>query len=165
MRNSRLFSLPILILLAAAPSVFACVCAGTTVEDSFKEATAIFTGKFLRSEYRKGVKNEFRDMVLEIDGKRVDYEVLSYVFEADKWWKGGPTGEVVLYTDHTRDPDGTEHISDCDVGFEIGREYLIYAYGEGDEFGTSACSLTKRISRAAKDIKALNRLARPIPTQ
>jgi hypothetical protein len=164
MRNSRLFSLPILILLAA-PSVFACVCAGTTVEDSFKEATAIFTGKFLRSEYRKGVKDQFREMELESNGKGVEYEVLSYVFEADRWWKGRPKREVVLYTDHTRDPDGTEHISDCDVGFEVGREYLIYAYGEGDEFGTGACSLTKRISRAAKDIKALNRLARPNPTQ
>ena len=164
MQNSRLFSLPILILLAA-PSVFACVCAGTTVEESFKEATAIFTGKFLRSEYRKGVKNQLREVGLENTGKQVDYEVLSYVFETDKWWKGEAKREVVLYTDHTRDADGTQHISDCDVGFEVGREYLIYAYGEGDEFGTGACSLTKRISRAAKDIKALNRLARPVATQ
>lgn len=163
MRRSLLL-LPTLVLVAA-PSAFACLCGGTTVEKSFKEATAIFTGKFLRSEYRKGIKNQFREMHFEYSEKRVDYEVLSYVFEADRWWKGTPTRAVVLYTDHTRDPDGSEHISDCDVGFEAGRKYLIYAYGEGDEFGTGACTLTKRISRAAKDINTLNKLARPVATQ
>ena len=161
MRTGKVIFLPLIILLLT-PAAFGCLCAGTTVEKSFNEASAILTGKFLREEYRRGVKNELREMEFESAEKRVDYETLVYIFEADKWWKGAGKREVVLYTDQTRDPDGSQHISDCELGFKVGMKYLIYAYGEGDEFGTGACTLTKRISRAAKDISILNKLARPV---
>jgi hypothetical protein len=149
-------------VLSAATVASACLCEGTTVEKSFKNASAIFTGKFIREEYRKGIKSEFEEMNAEFIGKKLDYEVLVYIFEADRWWKGDGTKEVVLISDETRRSDGTSSVSDCGLGYEEGREYLIYAYGEGDDFKSGACSLTKRISRAAPDMKILNKLARPV---
>ena len=154
--------LAVVFFLSTASSAYACVCAGTTVQRSFREATAIFTGKYLRSEYRKGIKSHFEEMNAGYTGEKLEYEVLVYIFESDVWWKGPGTREVVLMTDETRRSDGSGSVSDCGLGFEMGRDYLIYAYGEGDEFGTGACSLTKRRSRAAKDINTLNKLARPV---
>lgn len=95
-------------------------------------------------------------------GKKLDYEVMVYIFESDLWWKGAGAREVVLMTDETRRSDGTESVSDCGLGFEKDHDYLIYAYGKGDDFGTGFCTLTKRMSRAAKDINTLNKLARPV---
>jgi hypothetical protein len=151
-----------LLLLFIAPTTYACLCEGTTVEKSFKNASAIFTGKFIREEYRKGIKSEFEEMNAGWTGKKLDYEVMVYIFEADQWWKGAGTREVVLITDYTRRSDGTESISDCGLGFKTHTKYLIYAYGEGDNFGTGQCTLTKRISRAAPDLKILNKLAHPV---
>ncbi len=55
-------------------SAFACLCSGTpTVAEELKEATAIFSGKHIGSEYRKGIVYEFRWMEEEIDGKKIEY--------------------------------------------------------------------------------------------
>lgn len=161
MRHLKLFLLPLVVLFAAS-SAFGCLCSGTTVQKSFKEATAIFTGNFIRSEYRKGIKSEFEAQDMEWKGKKVDYEVLVYIFETDQWWKGAGTKEIVLITDQTRRSDGTESVSDCGLGFKPDIKYLVYAFGEGDNFGTNACSLTKRAEKAAKDIGILNKLAKPV---
>jgi hypothetical protein len=160
--RTTIFILSMLFVLLTASPAHACLCGGTTVRKSFKEASAIFTGKFLRSEYRKGIKSQFEEMNAGYTGKKLDYEVLVYVFEADKWWKGAGTREVVLISDETRRSDGTGSVSDCGLGFEKGVDYLIYAYGKGDDFGTGACTLTKRVARAQKDISLLGRLARPV---
>ena len=164
MRNIKLLFLP-LIILFLAPAAFGCLCGGTTVQKSFKEATAIFTGNFIRSEYRKGIKSEFEEMNASYTGKKLDYEVLVYIFETDQWWKGAGTKEIVLITDETRRSDGTGSVSDCGLGFKPDIKYLIYAYGEGDEFGTGFCTLTKKTSNAAKDLRILNKLARSVAAQ
>jgi hypothetical protein len=160
----KLFFLPLFILLVA-PASFGCICAGTTVQKSFKEASAILSGKYIRSEYRKGIKSEFEEKQAEFTGKKQDYEVLVYIFEADLWWKGPGTREVVLITDQTRRSDGTESVSDCGLGFRPDIKYLIYAYGEGDDFGTGFCTLTKQMAKAANDLRILTKLARPVPAQ
>jgi hypothetical protein len=153
----------LLALLVFATSGFACLCAGEqTVEGSFKESTAIFTGKFIRSEWCSGIRSELHEIAMNVSGdQKRDYEVLVYVFAVDKWWKGAGTSEVVLISDHVRNKDGTESISDCGLGFEEGKDYLIYAYGQGDNFGTGACSRTRSLKRAKSDIKKLDRLAKP----
>lgn len=151
-------------LVLAPGSLFACLCEGTaTVDEEFKTATAVFAGKFIGSEYRKGIKNEMVETHNEISGGKRDYEMLVYKFMAKTWWKGAGTREVILISDHARMSDGSEVISDCGLGFETGREYLIYAFGSGNDFGTGACTRTRRISRARIDINRLNRLATSRP--
>jgi hypothetical protein len=143
---------------------YACLCAGEpTVEESFKDASAVFTGKFLRAEYRGGIKNELHEIGLEAWGKKGErYEVLVYIFQVDRLWKGAEAYEIVLITDNTRSPDGSESISDCGLGFQTGKEYLIYAYSNGEHISANACSRTMNIKRAASDIKRLNKLAKPV---
>jgi hypothetical protein len=161
MRTFKLL-LTVSMILCFAPAAFGCVCMGTTVEKSFTDKAAIFTGTFLRSEYRKGIRSDYLEMDFEYTGKRIDYEVMVNVFAADRWWKGSWTREVVLITEQTRMADGSEGIPDCQLSFTVGRKYLVYAYGEDDHLATSECSLTKRISRASKDIITLNKLTRPV---
>lgn len=150
-------------MLVFSTSGFACLCDGEqTVESSFKESTAIFTGKMIREEWRSGIKNEMHDIAMNISGdQKRDYEVKVYIFAVDKWWKGAGTSEVVLISDQVRNPDGSQTISDCGLGFEAGHDYLIYAYGEGDSFSTGVCSRTRSIQRATADIKRLSRLVKP----
>jgi hypothetical protein len=143
------------LVLAGAVSTLGCVCDTLPgVETAFREASAVFSARYVGAEYRKGIRNELREM----DGEK-DYEVQVLKFEATSWWKGAGKREVILISDNTRAKDGSETVSDCGLGFEKGRDYLIYAYGKGDDFGTGACTLTKRISRARDDIRRLNKLA------
>lgn len=148
-----------LLVLLFPSNAAACLCDATaTVEKAFGETAAIFTGRYLGSEYRKGIENQFAEMEAERDPKKANYEVLVYRFEVARWWKGGTGRETILVTDHVRLADGSEIISDCDVGFETGRSYLIYAYGDEKEYGTGACTRTKSLKRARQDIAALKRL-------
>ena len=151
--------LMMMFLFAFSAPAYACVCAGEeTVAKAFEGATAVFRGKYVGSEYRKGIQSEFMEQHLEWLGKKGWYEVLVHKFDASMWWKGDLSRAVVLISDQTRAADGSETVSDCDLGFEKGTEYLIYAYGEGDNFGTGMCTRTRSIKRAARDIRQLNRI-------
>jgi hypothetical protein len=139
-------------------STFACLCDGTpTVAEELKEATAIFSGKYVGGEYRKGIVNQFREMQGEVDGKKVEYEVLVLKFQVQRWWKRNLSNEVILVTDQTRASDGTTSVGDCGLGFEKGEPYLIYAYGKENELGTDACTRTKKLKRAKEDLKQLGK--------
>jgi hypothetical protein len=157
MKHLRLFYFFIFFLINVS-SAFACLCDGTpTAEEELKGATAIFSGKYVGGEYKKGIVNQFRQMEEEIDGKKVEYEVLVLRFRAEKWWKGTPYNEVFLVTDQTRTSEGITSVGDCGLGFEKGKRYLIYAYGNEKELGTDACTRTKKIKRAKEDLKQLGK--------
>jgi len=148
---------PIIFHLSVS-SAFACLCSGTpTVAEELKQATAIFSGKYTGAEYRKGIVDEFRKMEEQIDGKKVEYEVLVLKFEAQQWWKGSPAREVILITGVTRAADGMTSIPDCEIAFERGKLYLVYAYGKESELGTDGCSRTARLSKARADLRILGR--------
>lgn len=155
--------LAVFFFIVASP-VLACLCSGEpSVDESFKDASAIFTGTFLRAEYRGGIRNELHEIGLDASSKKGErYEVLVYIFRVGRWFKGAGTYEVVLVTDNTRSPDGSQSISDCGLAFQAGRQYLVYAYPDGEHVSSNACSRTRNIKRAASDIKRLNRLAKPI---
>ena len=150
------------LLLLPAPAI-ACVCAGTqTVATAYKESAAVFSGRLIAAEYRKGIKSEFARMEAEFRGKAREYETQVYRFEVTKWYKGDrSTKEAVIVTEHLRFlDDGTESVSDCGLGFEKNVDYLIYAYGDRDRLETGVCSRTKRIARARADLTALEKLRR-----
>jgi hypothetical protein len=155
----KLFLPVCLAVLLLPSSAAACLCDTlATVERAFIESSAVFTGRYIGAEYRKGIKDELVEIAIANDPKKSEYEVLVYKFEVREWWKGGSKSEAFLVTNHARFADGTEMISDCDVGFEKGKNYLIYAYGDEKEYGTGACTRTRRMKRAKADIAALKRL-------
>lgn len=156
----RLVAFPLAALFAAAlaPAAFGCSCMPEpTVERARKEASAVFSGRYVGAEYRKGIVNELAEMMQETEGAKQGYEVLVLKFEVGRWWKGGPAREVILVSQQTRAADGTETVSMCDFHFEQGESYLVYAYGSKGGLETGSCTRTKKLKRAAKDLKALGK--------
>jgi hypothetical protein len=155
--NIKTLAFSVFVLLSCTFPNYACLCDGTpTVPEEFNHATAIFAGVYLGEEYRKGIKNQYREMERS-EGKDVAYEVLVQRFRVETFWKGDLSSEVVIVTDRTRASDGTESISDCGLGFEVGKRYLVYAFGEEKELGSSACTRTRRWSRAKDDLRYLGK--------
>lgn len=139
----------------------ACLCDTLpSVEKAYSESAAIFTAKYIGSEYRKGIKSETAEIENEISGKKRDYEVLIYKFAVSKWWKSGTgTGnDAILVADEVRFADGSTMISDCGLWFEKRKDYLIYAYGDAGSYGTGVCTRTRQLKRAAADIASLRKL-------
>jgi len=149
-----------LFLLPAAAS--ACVCdKKATVEKAYAESAAIFAGKFIGSEYRRGLKSEFAEMDNEWRGKKREYEVLVHRFEVADWYKGdNSTRQTILVTDEVRFlDDGSSTVSDCGLGYKEGESYLIYAYGDEKAYDSGACTRTARLTRSSADIAILKRLS------
>jgi hypothetical protein len=144
-------------------SVYACLCDTSTFSEAYKEAPAVFRGKFIGEEYRKGIVNESIEMTFPMGEQRREYEILVYKFQVDEWWKGGLQKEIILVTDRARFSDGGTSVSDCDSGFTKGRRYLIYAYyDEKNNLQTGACTRTARLSRAKNDLRLLGKGKKPI---
>lgn len=152
-------SLVFVFLVFVPTSAFGCLCGGTqNVSQAYHESTAVFSGRVVAAEYRRGIKNEFAEMDAENSGKNREYEVLVYRFQVIRWYKGGDysTREVTLVTNNLRYiDDKSESISDCDLGFIKSESYLVYAYGGRNELATGVCSRTKRLARAKNDLIAL----------
>jgi hypothetical protein len=160
-RTVLLFTAIVLSLVFCVDAA-ACVCAGEpSVRTAFKESAAVFTGTFIRAEFRKGIRSEMQEIANDAWGKKGQpYEVEVYIFQVDTWWKGAGTREVMLITDSTRAPDGSTSVSDCGLGFDEGEKYLVYASQNGDNISAGACSRTASISHARGDIIKLDSIRR-----
>jgi hypothetical protein len=55
-------------------------------------------------------------------------------------------------------------VEGCGSRFDVGQEFLVYAYGESSDFVTGMCSRTAPISAAAADLRYLSTLTTlPLP--
>jgi hypothetical protein len=52
---------------------------------------------------------------------------------------------------------------DCGYGFQIGSDYIVYAYKSQGALGTGICSPTRPIEKAAEDLKYFHGLANAPP--
>ena len=91
----------------------------------------------------------------ELNGGQPDSEVVARI-EVSEVWKG----EVHEVVEVRTAADGAM----CGVGFEVGREMLVYA-GGGDDgaFGTHLCTRTAPLERAEEDLAALGQGGPPLP--
>jgi hypothetical protein len=159
-RFTSTFSFLVLLLMASAVSVVACSCivpsesipVRTHVSNAKKEAAAVFSGKVVGFEYRKGIRNDAEEM-----NGTTDYETKVVKFVVDRSWKGDVKRVAYLVTGQTRRSDGSGMFSSCDYSFKPGEKYLVYAYREKDHLQTSACSRTSLVKHAQADVKALGR--------
>lgn len=127
-------------LLPAAPAS-ACSCAmPKPPEEALRDATAVFSGRAVRIE-----RPVFSPSSLD---------PVSVAIGVDRWWKGPGTARVTVKT--------AREGASCGYGFIEGREYLVYAYGDGNDLGVSACSRTKPLVSAGEDIAALGRGTPPL---
>jgi|GEM_PF-3100767 len=111
----------------------ACDCPYPTVTQERQTAAAIFSGKATRI------------------AETTDSKYIQITFKVEQSWKGAPTREKSLFRDNV--------LTDCDFGFQVGAEYLVYAHGDPKKLSTNTCTRTRRLVDAAADI---NELAEPL---
>jgi hypothetical protein len=73
---------------------------------------------------------------------------VSVLLEVRDVWKGVDTTQVWVWT--------AKHGESCGYeGFEVGQEYVVFAYGEPERLETGLCERTKPLASAAADLAAL----------
>lgn len=148
MKKIILLSLSLFVLLLPARiNVFACDCPGRTLAEALEKSTVVFSGKAIALEYQK---------ITDAADKDFGLEVLTVRLKVDKWWKGSGDSEVVLKTSTVKNlREGWTRNSSCDFSFKAEEDYLIYAEFYKGWLGTSACSRTRVLAEAVKDVKEL----------
>ena len=118
-----------------------------SVTDAVSRATAVFSGEAVAKGYRR--------VDLSASGGVGEVEVLAVKFKVRRWWKGGNSRDVVLYTSVTKTPGvGVSSLAE-DFAFRKGESYLVYAYGPPEKLRTSACTRTSTLAQAEEDLREL----------
>lgn len=162
----KIVSILVSCLLLSSTETLACDCPLLTTEQAFEQSKSVFAGKIVDFEYRKGIPNSSMDERAKETGKTIDYETLIVKVRVDQWWKGKPPIDVYLLTDKTRNADGTSTESSCGYyDFQKGETYLIFATRyktkKENEYRTSDCLRTRRLSAADDDLKILGKGKNP----
>jgi len=153
-------SLLVAFVLLAPIGAHACRCLPQgTVEQEIKVSSKVFLGRVTSIEGgTPEIGNSVVDMILDwlskfygertpstdryIPYKRVTFSVL-------ETFKGAPTKEVQLATGIGG--------GDCGYSFDLGQEYVVYAYGEPSKLTANICSLTGPASDPTSGLKALRK--------
>ena len=151
-------------------TALACSCGGFPSNKSFHERvtdhvttkTAVFTGKVIGFDYRKGIRNEFTDSQRDSLVQPIDYETKLVKVEVHRWWRSQMQPLIFLVTDTTKNSDGSTSVSGCDYNFKVGETYLVFASGAIDALKTDQCSWTSPIIRAKEMIDVLGEGFRPV---
>ena len=144
-----------------ATEVLACMCGNLSANDAVKKSAAVFSGKVVGFEYRKGIPNEYMDSLERKTGEKVDYETKVVKIQVEQWWKGNISREVFLITGSVRIARSVS-FAGCDFNFKEGEIYLIYALGNNDELKTNACMRTRKLAQAEEDLNTLGEGKAPI---
>jgi hypothetical protein len=141
-----------LILMVASHSARACSCARIEPDTAYQQAFLIFTGT--AEEITWPTREAIQDgkPVLDPDGRPTFYSE-GYVarFSVQEYFKGDSGTKLELRGSGTT----------CDVGFEVGKRYLVYAsQNNKGGLGAFSCSRTMLLDDYAKpDLSYLRRVA------
>src|SRR5262245_9771563 len=137
-------------LVAFEGTGWACSCRGAEGPSAaYRSAKAVFLGiavvhspQTRKTEvYRISGKNAGKKEALEIEG-------YSFTFEIEEAFKGIKGKSVKIATDAGG--------GSCGYFFEVGKEYLVYAYGASeDSLTASICTRTRSVSDAQDDLALL----------
>ena len=138
------FLVLILFAIAGTTPAQACTCAPNgSPQESLAKASAVFAGRVVDSGFLGKVASAiFPDVKLK--------------FEVSEFWKGPVSSMVVLST--------PADSASCGYKFVRGEEYLVYAFGTGNNLNTSICTRTRLLSAATGDLQELGRGKFPTET-
>ncbi|HEX9989406.1 MAG TPA: hypothetical protein VGE45_13140 [Chloroflexia bacterium] len=128
--------------VAMPASAHACSCAPyPSPNEMLDKADIVFSGKVL------SIRVEGQDGPEDAEWYRVN------VFQVGSVWKGRSQSQISVAT-------AGNPFSSCDTSFDVGENYLVYAfqsdnYAEPYAFG--GCSRTTRLQYAEEDLKALGK--------
>jgi hypothetical protein len=95
------------------------------------------------------------DLGVEDPNPQDDVPLGGVEFSVKESWKGVSERSVVIYGQG--ESYWTSVINSCDIEFERGRSYLVYAYSKGENgpLGTDICTATKPLAGAEADLRTL----------
>ncbi|HEX6188568.1 MAG TPA: hypothetical protein VFZ40_10845 [Pyrinomonadaceae bacterium] len=125
------------VMTLASVDALACTCELPWPQRSLKQQV---------EKARKDSRAVFSGRVLRID--EAGY-MLKVTLIVENSWKERLPKEVVLFTGRGG--------GDCGYRFEVGEDYLVYAYFGGTALGTNICQRTTPLSGGADDIKILGK--------
>ena len=172
MRKALLISF-VLAFALCPTSILACGCVSlsnetfeTTIGNLVSSSVAVFHGKVIGFEYRKGIFNEYMSEKSDPTGKAIKYETKIVRFKSDLWWKGYSDSEIELVTSETRNSDGTGSTDSCDFHFTEGESYTVFAYLDKSTTmpRTDSCRYTKQGKVTQEYLKALGEGTLVLPT-
>ena len=167
MNRHKIIFLTVAILILNVSSALACLCdKRSTFSESLEQSAAIFSGKVIKAEYqKKHITDKSDKSKAKPTDNKAEYEVLVITFEVERWWKGGTTTEVSLFTGQAKLRNGTIWVTSCDNEYILGEKYLVFAYGDKDRLVSgSVCSLTKKLNEAKKELGLLGEGVEPEKT-
>ena len=139
-----IFLLALFLTLGSLERVLACSCiSDRPICEAYGRADAIFVGKVIGGKEQRKGKGE--------NGKEGIFAAGETYFQVSEALYGvNNNNQVTLFAEPTT----------CDYLFQIGETYLVYAYGDEKELGTSICSRTRPLSEAGEDLPALRDLVK-----
>ena len=92
----------VLLILSGVTQGYACSCVtlGEPVSTFERAAgalngsSAVFSGKVVRHEWRKGIPNQYALELRQRSGGTLEWETRVAVLKVDQWWKGSLPDEV-----------------------------------------------------------------------
>jgi hypothetical protein len=138
-------SLTLVVLLLATATAIACSClADQPPCESFSKADAVFSGQVI------SIKSDSED-----DGYRREHRMVRLLVKES--FRGVSAPEIEVFTGLGG--------GDCGFGFQLGKDYLVYAYErEVDrKLETGICTRTSSLAQAQQDLKFLKGLAAARP--
>ena len=145
-KKTLLFICALLLIPADLATANRCWMPGGVAEE-FEKASCVFAARVIAEEYRPVQPAS----PAQPEGSKILVIKLSVA----RLWKGDIGEEAEMYTMVTKLPDGLSQMYAEDFRFEIGKEYLIYAFGPPERLRTSVCTRTVRIEKAEADLKEL----------
>ena len=120
----------------------ACVCEREALADSGSAAEL-------------AVGHDFERAKVVFIGRMVSHTGVEQHFEVARVLKGDTTGAIVLHQGAIDADTGTRVLTSCEYEFELGKEYLVYAFDVGGSLSTSYCSRTRLLDRAELDLRLI----------
>ena len=141
----KIFLIAASLLVLNTTAANACSCIPTTPQQSLKNSREVFAGKVIDIVDQSGTNPE-------ASGSLGGFKV---IFEVSKVWKGKLEKQQVVLTSGSS--------ASCGYNFEKGKEYLVYANGQGTQLQTGLCSGTTLLANAQRDIAVLGKGKTPTP--
>lgn len=135
----KIFLIAASLLVLNTTAANACSCVPTTPQQSLKNSKEVFAGKVIDIVDQSGSNPEASGY---LGGFKVTFEV-------SKVWKGKLEKQQVVLTSGSS--------ASCGYNFEKGKEYLVYANGQGTQLQTGLCSGTTLLTNAQRDLAVLGR--------
>lgn len=143
--------LAIAVIALILPDAWACSCVETTPEDEFKASSSVFSGKVItvQKNSRLSLIKRYIPFLNRTPEDRAEFAT----FEVSQVWKGPEVSRLVVRN--------TAFFSGCGNRFEVGQEYLLYAYAKDSNLVIGPCFRVRSLARAVEDLNFLGKGSAP----